>query len=49
MGIFGDLFGGFFDLNKDGHIDTGEEFLAYLFLSELEQEERTRQEPPTDD
>lgn len=43
MGIFDDLFGGFFDLNKDGHTDVGEEFMGYMFLNELEKEKRKRQ------
>lgn len=43
MGLFDDLFGGFFDLNNDGHTDAGEEFMGYMFLSELEKEQRKRQ------
>ncbi len=43
MGLFDDLFGGFFDLNKDGHTDVGEEFMGYMFLSELEEENRKHQ------
>lgn len=49
MELFCDLFDRFFDLNGDGHIDTGEEFLGYVFLSELEREERQRQELPDDE
>ncbi len=44
MGILDDLFGGFFDLNKDGHTDVGEEFMGYMFLSELEEKRGTRQQ-----
>lgn len=43
MGLFDDLFGGFFDLNNDGHTDAGEEFMGYMFLNELEKEQRKRQ------
>lgn len=43
MGLFDDLFSGFFDLNKDGHTDVGEEFMGYMFLSELEKERRKHQ------
>lgn len=49
MGPFDDLFGGFFDLDGDGRTDAGEEFLGYVFLSELEPEEHQRQELPADD
>lgn len=49
MGLFDDLFGGFFDLNGDGHTDAGEELMGYLFLTELEREERKLQGFPVDD
>lgn len=49
MGLFDDLFGGFFDLNGDGHTDVSEEFMSYLFITELEREERKRQGFPMND
>ncbi len=36
MGIFDDsLFGGLFDLNGDGKVDIGEEFMAYKMFEEV--------------
>lgn len=36
MGLFDDLFGGFFDLDGDGHTDLGEEFMAFQLFEEME-------------
>ena len=30
-----DFLGGMFDLNSDGHIDLGEEFMAYKMFEEV--------------
>lgn len=49
MGILDDLFGGFFDLDGNGHTDLGEEFTAFQFFDELKKEERRRQGLPVDD
>lgn len=49
MGLFDDLFVGFLDLNGDRHTDAGEEFIGYLFLNELEREERKRRGFPVND
>lgn len=44
-----DLFGGFFDLDGDGHTDPGEEFLAFQLFEEMEKEEREQRELSDDD
>lgn len=49
MGILDSLFGGFFDLNGDGHTDIGEEFMAFQFFDKTDKEERRRQGLPVDD
>lgn len=35
----GDLFGGMFDLNGDGNVDLGEEFMAYKMFEEVTKED----------
>lgn len=43
MGILDALFGGsILDTNGDGHIDAGEEFMAYLLFEEMQREEDQR-------
>ncbi len=37
-GLFGNLFGGFFDLNSDGLVSPEEDLLALAFLDDLEEE-----------
>lgn len=40
MGILdGGLFGGLFDLNGDGKVDLGEEFMAYKMFETVTKEE----------
>lgn len=40
MGIFDDSFlGGMFDLNKDGKVDLGEEFMAFKMFEEVTRED----------
>ena len=49
MGIFDDLFGGFFDLNGDGKTDLEEQFLATRILFDDDEEERSELEEDEDD
>lgn len=49
MGFLDSLFGGFFDLDGDGHTDLGEEFMAFQLFEEMEKEERKRKGLPVDD
>ena len=49
MGILDSLFGGFFDLNGDGHTDIGEEFMAFQLFDEMDKDERRRQGIPVDE
>lgn len=40
MGIFDDsILGGLFDLNGDGKVDLGEEFMAYKMFEEVTKDE----------
>ncbi len=39
MGILGDFFGSFFDLDGDGSMDMGEELMAMSFLDNLNDQE----------